>query len=188
MRQHPIDIIKSKHVNRMVYVSRIDKALDYMLPLSFAIAILFAGGLKFYFDFKNNNSIELSLIFLIASISIASLLMYWTRNIHTLIRIKGLSRVKNSKIVKRIAKENNWNVSSSNKDLTIIYFDWNMGSTDWGKEMTILYDKNDILVNCISYGLNSNPSPFHWAANERKVNTLKTEFENGIKNDLQRRL
>jgi len=185
MRKHPIDILKSKQVDRMVYVSSIDKILDYMLPLIFAISILFAGGMKFYFDFKNNNSIELSLIFLISSICIATLLIYWTRKINTLIRIKGLSRGKNLKIVKRIAKENNWNVSSSNQEITIIYFDWNMGSTDWGKEMTIIYDKNDILVNCISYGMNSNPSPFHWAANEKKVNKLKTEFENGIKNVLQ---
>jgi hypothetical protein len=54
--------------------------------------------------------------------------------------------------------------------------------------MTILYDKKDILVNCTSYGLYSTPSPFHWFANRKKVNKLKSEFNNRIKNALQHRL
>ena len=54
--------------------------------------------------------------------------------------------------------------------------------------MTIIYDGTDLLVNCISFGLHSSPSPFHWFANKRKVNKLTAEFENGIKNVLQQRV
>ena len=180
MRIHPIDINKSKQVDRLIYSNKWDKFFDYMLPIIFTVAILFVGGINFFFNLKNNNSVLTSLFFLICCITIACLLMYWTIKNHSLIRIQGTSRGKNSKIIKDIAKENDWNIRYSNQEITVITFPYKLSSTDWGKEMTILYDKNDILVNCISYGLHSSPSPFHWAANTKKVNKLKSEFKKWV--------
>ena len=99
-----------------------------------------------------------------------------------------ISRGKNSNLIKKIAEKNEWNISANNQQIAIINFSWKDSGTDWGKQMTIIYDGTDLLVNCISFGLHSSPSPFHWFANKRKVNKLTTEFENGIKNVLQQRV
>ena len=73
--------------------------------------------------------------------------------------------------------------------MTILNLTWKeSGGFDWGKQLTIIYDGTDVLVNYISFGLHSSPSPFHWFANKRKINKLKTEFESGIKNVLQQRV
>ncbi|MFT4611706.1 MAG: hypothetical protein ACI9OT_001082 [Gammaproteobacteria bacterium] len=69
--------------------------------------------------------------------------------------------------------------------MTVITYSWQTGETDWGKRLSIFYDKTDSLVNCVSFGLFSSPSPFHWSANRRKVNKLKNEIENGINNILK---
>ncbi|MBS9774885.1 MAG: hypothetical protein KGV59_07000 [Tenacibaculum sp.] len=69
--------------------------------------------------------------------------------------------------------------------MTIIFPWLNNSWTDWGKQITIIYDRKDILVNCISFGRGSIPSPLHWFANKRKINKLKSGFEDGIKNILQ---
>ena len=81
------------------------------------------------------------------------------------------------------SEKNEWKIEANNQQMTIISFSWQETGTDWGKQMTILYDKKDILVNCTSYGLFSTPSPFHWFANRKKVNKLKSEFNKRIKNE-----
>ena len=103
-------------------------------------------------------------------------------------RIKGISRVKNSKLITEIAKTNNWNIRSDNQQMTTISFSWKENGTDWGKELTILYDKTDLLVNCKSYGLFSTPLPYKWFANRKKENKLKTELNKRVKHAQQHRV
>jgi hypothetical protein len=155
----------------------------------FVIAFPFIWILEFNSDLTKNQPIGMSLTFLILSLTFSFLLIYSILNLNTLKRIKGSSRGQNTNLIKKIAEKNNWNMYSSNQQMTILNLNWKeSGGFDWGKQLTIIYDGNDILVNCISYGLHSSPSPFHWFANKRKINKLKTEFENGIKNVLQHRV
>ncbi|MEM9078154.1 MAG: hypothetical protein AAGC43_14010 [Bacteroidota bacterium] len=95
-------------------------------------------------------------------------------------RIKGISKEQNSKLVMEISEDNNWRILTKNEKMTIIGFSWKESGMDWGKQMTILYDAEDILVNCISYGLFSTPSPFHWFANRKKVSRLKYKFKKRV--------
>ncbi|MDO7173961.1 hypothetical protein [Mariniflexile sp. AS56] len=93
-----------------------------------------------------------------------------------------MSRAQNVTLIKKITEENNWSIYSSNQQMTIINFSWkNSIGFDLGKQLTIIYDGTDLLVNCMSFGLYSSPSPFHWLANKKKVNKLKMEFEIGVK-------
>ncbi|GAA4298237.1 hypothetical protein GCM10023163_19210 [Aestuariibaculum suncheonense] len=142
---------------------------------------LFIALKEFNSNLNNDKPIGLSLVFLIFTLAIGGFMIYSIFNVYKLKRIKGISRVKNSNLIERIAKKNKWNISTNNQQITIINFSWKDSGTDWGKQMTIIYDRTDLLVNCISFGLNSSPSPFHWFANKRKVNELTTEFENGKK-------
>jgi len=182
MSRIPIDIPKSKQAGKLVIKEwLLTKIFDFFLYFIFVIIFTFIAIMEFNSDLNKSEPIGFSLLFLILSLILSGLLIYSIINLNSLKRINGLSRGKNSNLIKKIAKNNSWKISSTNQQITIINFSWQDSGTDWGKQMTILYDDNDILVNCISFGLHSSPSPFHWFANQRKVNTLKTEFKNGIK-------
>lgn len=145
--------------------------------------------MEFYSDWTNKEPIGISLVLFILSNAFSFLLIYAILDLKKLERIKGLSRGQNSDLIKKIAETNKWNIYSNNQQMTILNLAWKESSGyDWGKQLTIIYDGTDILVNCISFGLYSSPSPFHWFANKRIINNLKTEFESGIKNVLQQRL
>jgi len=152
----------------------------------FVIAFPYIWISEFNSDLTKNEPIGISLMFLILSLTFSFLLIYSILNLNKLNRIIGLSRGQNTTLIKKIAEKNNWNIYSSNQQMTILNLTWKeSGGFDWGKQLTIIYDGTDILVNCISFGLHSSPSPFHWFVNKRKIKELKTEFENEIKNVLQ---
>ena len=165
-----------------------NKLLNNFFPLFLSLMFPYICVLKFYSDLTKNEPFGISLFLLILSLLFFIGVIYSIRNIYSTKRIKGIHKNKNRVLISEIIKRNNWNVLEENKKMTIITFSWKDGVTDWGKRLTILYDKKDILVNCISFGLFSSPSPFHWFANKRKVNKLKKEFESGIENVLQHRV
>ncbi|PQV44726.1 hypothetical protein CLV33_11813 [Jejuia pallidilutea] len=189
MSRIPIDISKSKTSGKLITRQWIlEKIFEYLLPLMIVGMFPFIAIMEFNSNLKKDEPIGLSIVFLIFTLVIGGFMIYSIFNVYKLKRIKGISRGKNSNLIKKIAEKNEWNISANNQQISIINFSWQDSGTDWGKQMTILYDEKDILVNCISFGLFSSPSPFHWFANRRKVNKLTTEFENGIKNVLQQRV
>ena len=189
MSRFPIDIPKSKKTEKLVIKEWLFvKISEYFFYLMFIIAFPFASIMELISDLNKNEPIGFSIFFLVLSLIFSGLIIYSIFDLNSLKRINGLSRGKNSNLIKKIAENNKWNVQSTNQQMTIINFSWKDAGTDWGKQMTILYDDKDILVNCISFGIASSPSPLHWFANKRKVTKLKSEFENGIKNVLQQRV
>tara|TARA_B100001059_G_C17706947_1_gene513321 strand:+ start:442 stop:1050 length:609 start_codon:yes stop_codon:yes gene_type:complete len=185
-----IDIPKSKQAEKLVFKRWIlERIAEYFLYGMFVIAFPFISFMEFNSDLTKNEPIGISLTFFTLSLILSSLLIYSILNLNTLKRVKGISRGQNTNLIKKIAEKNNWNIYSSNQQMTILNLNWKESSGfDWGKQLTIIYDGTDLLVNCISFGLHSSPSPFHWFANKRKINKLKTEFESGIKNVLQQRV
>ena len=173
----------------MIFKQRIlERIAEYFIFGIFVIAFPFVTIMEFNSDLTKNEPIGTSFFLLILSLIFSGLLIYSILNLNALKRLKGLNRGQNTTLIKNIAERNNWNIYSSNQQMTIINFSWSdSGGTDWGKQLTIIYDGTDLLVNCISFGLYSSPSPFHWFPNNRKINKLKTEFENEIKNVLQHR-
>ena len=189
MSRIPIDISKSKKAGKLIIREwLLEKLFDYLLPLMLVGMFPFITIMKFNSNLNKNEPIGLSLSLLIFSLVISGFMVYSIFNMYKLKRINGVSRGKNSNLIKKIAEKNKWNISVNNQQISIINFSWQDSGTDWGKQLTILYDGKDILVNCISFGLYSSPSPFHWFASKRKVNKLKKEFEKGIENVSQQRV
>jgi len=186
MSRIPIDISKSKKAGKLIIRQwLLEKLFEYLFPLILVGMFLFIMIMEFNWNLNKNEPIGLSLLLLIFVLIISGFMIYSIFNVYKLKRINGISRLENSILIQKIAEKNEWSISTNNQQISIINFSWQDSGTDWGKQMTILYDEKDILVNCISFGLHSNPSPFHWFANKRKVNKLTAEFENGIKNVLQ---
>jgi hypothetical protein len=189
MNRITIDISKSLKAEKIITREWfIEKLNNYLLPLVLILIFPSLAIMGMISNLIKNESIKLYLCLSVFSLIISGFLIYSVFSVYKLQRIKGLSRGKNSNFIKKIAKRNKWNISENNQHISIINFSWKETGTDWGKQITILYDKNEILVNCISFGLYSSPSPFHWFANRRKVNKLIKEFEIEIKNVLQHRV
>lgn len=187
MSRISIDVPKSRQTKKLVIrESLLVKSIEYFFFFILVMMFPFIFILQLNSDIDKSEPIGISIFFLTVSLIVSSLMIYSFFDMNSLKRISGLSRGKNSTLIKKIAKDNKWVISSMNQQITIISFSWKDSGigTDWGKQMTILFDGNDILVNCISFGTHSssNPSPFHWFPNRRKVNKLKTAFENEIKN------
>ncbi len=155
---------------------------NLLFELPIIIYFPFLSFLALSKKISNQEPYTLILICLIISFVFSTLLIYSIVNIYSLKRIKGLSRGKNRKIINEIVKTKGWEELVSNQQMTAINFSWRLTGTDWGKQMTILYDEDDILVNCISFGLFSSPSPFHWFANKKKVTELEISFLRKINN------
>ncbi len=189
MTRISIDIPKSKSAERLITKQwLINKLLDYLLPLMIVGMFVFITIMEFKSDLKNNEPIGLSLTFLILTTTIGAFVIYALLNLYKLKRIKGLSRGQNSSVIRKIAEKYKWKISTNNQQISTLNITWeNSGGLDWGKQITVIYDKTDILVNCISFGLHSSPSPFHFFANRNKINKLRTEFEREI-NVLQHRV
>ncbi|MFD1064386.1 hypothetical protein ACFQ1Q_14125, partial [Winogradskyella litorisediminis] len=91
------------------------------------------------------------------------------------------------KILKKIVNRNGWKLFEENKNLNIINISFLDTKTDYGKQIIVLYEKNDILINCISFAFGKTPNPYNWFSNKKMVEKFKTEFiEN--KNALQQHI
>jgi uncharacterized membrane protein len=182
-----VDIQKSKQAEKLIYKRWIlDQIADYFIYAITLVIFPLIWISEFNSDLTKNQPIAMSFTLLILSLTFSFLLLYSILSLNTLKRIKGLSIEQNTKLIKKIAKQNNWNIYSSSQQMTTLNFTWKTSfGLDWGKQLTIIYDETDILINCLSLGRHKTPSPFHWFANKRKINKLKTEFENGLKNVLQ---
>ena len=174
---YPIDIPKSKANNKLIFKkSLFDRLSDLIIEIPIVLFIPFLCAFALFKKITTEEPFNIVVLLFVFSLTISGLIIYSIINMNSLERIKGNSRVENSKVIKEIVESNNWKMYLNNQQLTIISFSWKDSGTDWGKQMTILYDKKDILVNCTSYGFFSVPSPFHWFANRKKVNQLKSEF------------
>jgi len=189
MNIHPINILESKKNDKLVFKkSLFEKFSDLLIEIPIIVFIPILCGFALFKKITTEEPFAGTLILFVLCLTLSGLIIYSISTLNSLERIKGNSRGQNSKEIKDIVEKNNWKIYSNNQQMTIINFSWKETGTDWGKQMTILYDQEDILVNCTSYGLLSTPSPFHWFANRKKVSKLKSEFNNRIKNALQQRL
>jgi len=182
-----VDIQKSIQAEKLIFKRCfLEEITDYFLYGMMVICFPFIWVLELNSDLTKNQPIGMSFTLLILSLTFSILLIYSILNLNTMKRIKGLSIEQNTNLIKKIAKKNNWNIYSNSHQMTALNFTWKESfGLDWGKQMTIIYDETDILVNCVSFGRYETPSPIHWFANKRRTNKLTAEFENGIKNILQ---
>lgn len=181
MNTHAINIPESKKRSKLVFEkSFFEKLSEWLIEIPTIVFIPVLCGLVLFEKISTDQPFFGTLVLFALSIALSVLLIYSISRLNSLERIKGISKEQNSKLVMEISEDNNWRILTKNEKMTIIGFSWKESGMDWGKQMTILYDAEDILVNCISYGLFSTPSPFHWFANRKKVSRLKYKFKKRV--------
>lgn len=88
-------------------------------------------------------------------------------------RIRGVSKTENLVLTRNIAHDNNWQFEEL-KDIIKIHINERKHLSGYGKRIIILLDKNDMLLNCISFDMFGNYNPLMYFSNKR----MQQEFEN----------
>lgn len=79
-----------------------------------------------------------------------------------------------------------WSISKSNKSYFVFVPKWNWYSTHYGREFTVIFQENKVLINYTTFLLFDLQSPFHWIADRNAERKFTTEFEKAIKNNRDR--
>ena len=113
--------------------------------------------------------------------ALCGLLFFSFITVDRLKRIHGTLKEQNREFVKEVIDQLGWSIQHHNQQLTIASPPWSIFSANWGRQVVILYDRGDILINSTTYGLHDLKSPFHWFGNRKIERQLIDGFEQKIK-------
>ncbi|WP_435414565.1 hypothetical protein [Polaribacter aestuariivivens] len=183
-----INIKKSLNFERLYFdKSFIENLRENGLIIANLMFFLYVTGTNFYQNIEKSKPFGWTLFFLIVVIIIISLGIISFLNSKKLEKLEGITQSENTKILKKIVNRNRWKLFEENKNLNIINISFLDTKTDYGKQIIVLYKKNDILINCTSFAFGKTPNPYSWFSNKKMVEKFKTEFiEN--KNALQQNI
>ena len=184
MRFDKIDITKSKQNERLIRKEWLfEIILDFALYLFFIGFLPLIAGYYFLDQLENGNHIFLASSLFGISLLLSGLLIYSIINLNRLRRISGALKEENRQAIERLADKLNWTLQTNNQQIAVLTLPWNWLSTDWGRKITVIYDRQDILINITSYGMHNLKSPFHWFENRKLEKKLIDDFKKEIKND-----
>lgn len=172
-----IDI--SKSIEREKLVTKrwtLDRILEILVFCPFVIAWPLIASMIFFANTNSDQSGWSSLIFLVLAFAFSIVFLFALFNLRKLKRINGLSRGKNLGIIKKVVARKNWNLVWSTQQMALINFPNHPSFYNWGQQIIIVFDGNDVLINSMTFGLYSTPSPLHWFSNKAKINAFQKEF------------
>lgn len=181
MRNEKIDIKESKIQCRVIIKeSSIRKIEDQLIYLMLVLPFPFFAGFylvaeiqKFYSD-----NIFLATILFLVSVTYSVLLIYSLINNQNLVNVEGESQEANRVLINKIAVDKEWKILNKSEKLDVFTPKWKAWSSNWGRRIVIIYDKKNILINCIAIGLHDLKSPFHWFSNRALEKKIISEFKN----------
>ena len=119
-----------------IYISRLISANIY-----------YHHWLKIYF------LIFLSLIWIVSWI-------VWLLNVDRFKAIKGINKTKNRQIVTETLIDWKWNLFDNNKDFIVSFPNEGINAAE--RQVNILFDNNEILINVITFSFRNLKTPFFW--------------------------
>jgi hypothetical protein len=172
--QDEINILKTREKRKLIYrESFFFRILDTLFAYVLISMIPFLSIINIY----HNGFSESSIIYLLLSILLYGFLVYSTINVTKLRSFHGIDYTENRKRILKILEKTDWKINVNRSNLIIANENFHLLSWDWGKELVIIFEKNEILINCISFGQSQMKSPFHWFVNRKRENEIIREFE-----------
>lgn len=184
MRYDKIEITKSKQKRRVIRKTwLIEPIFDFLTYVVLVGAYPILSGF-FFFDQleKKDHLVGASILFGLALI-LSGLLLYSIINLDRLKRIKGALKDQNRQAIKNMTDKLGWTLQVHNQQVSVLSPPWSWLSTNWGRQVVVIYDRQDILINSTSYGHHDMKSPFHWFGNRKLERIIMDNFEKEIKND-----
>lgn len=170
--------IKNQKVYRKNWIAI--RIIDFLMNFIFIIVFPFFAFINIKRSLNIGGDIFFSTFLFIITLILAILFFYALININKLRKVKGISPKENKAVITTILEEFEWKLYRNNIQFTQATFDWNWFSFDYGKEIIILYENENILINCVSYGRWDLKLFSHWFINRKKENQIIREFENQI--------
>jgi len=184
LRHDKIDIPKSKQKGRVVRKTLlIEPLIDFLTYVVLVGAYPILSGFFFFDQLEKKEHLVPALILFGLAIILGGLLLYSIINLDRLKRINGALKDQNRQAIKNLTENLGWTLQIHNQQVSILSPPWNWFSTNWGRQVIVIYDRQDILINSTSYGLHDIKSPFHWFGNRKLEQIVRDNFEEKIKND-----
>ncbi|MBX2828525.1 MAG: hypothetical protein KTR22_10185 [Flavobacteriaceae bacterium] len=176
MSRFEIDLATSIKAEKLIYVKWFSERLSRSHDWVIILLIPFFGIAVLWSYIKEGTPLLLPIFLFLLAIIPSVLLVYSMIYGRNLKRISGKSPKENLKIVREIAQKNNWIFHKVNNQLVFVGMPLVGMAWDWGKEMVVILDGNDLLVNVISLDAFGTSSPIHWFANKKKLDAFQEEF------------
>ncbi|WP_420573904.1 hypothetical protein [Kordia sp.] len=116
-----------------------------------------------------------SILYFIITVTIASLITYVLCSPRKLMRISGISPQKNYAILEKISKQADWDLRLNSGKFSVYKAGYSLIS--YGKELVVIYDHQDILINCINLSRMGSRSPFHWSGSRKMEKQIRKKFK-----------
>ena len=173
----PINIEKSIEKNKIVFYKNWLDKLTFLFEELFNLLVIFVFPVLFFFWLYKDISVFIAFLFLAFGLSFSFFILYSLINNSKLKKIKRKPKANNKHEVSNYLKEKNWKVLVREKNyIKVNVHDKNSGFHS-GRNMYIIFSKNDILINSSTIGHSGNLLPFHWFGNRRIENEFRKEFE-----------
>jgi hypothetical protein len=177
-----IDIDNSKVKNRLVTKTwLIEQILNFIFYAALIASFPFSSGLFLFAQFKNSGNLLYATILLIITVVFSGLLLYSVINVNRLRKIQGLSKEQNIEFTLEVVEQLGWKIITQGQQLIIASPSGRWFSSNWNRQIVLLFDKQDVMINCTYYGLHDFKSPFHWFGNRNLERQLIDGFEQKIK-------
>ena len=183
MNPDKIDVVKSIELQKIVTnYSIFLKILDrYVIILLLVFPIMAITDI--YYSSISNEPITNSIIYLVLSLAVIFTISYLYSKINRLLKIKGVSKDKNTKLVHQILKDFQWSIVRQNENTMIVEIPWTKSNNDFGKQIVIIFNKADIFINIKSFLLHHSPSPLNQKANKNLTIKLKDEIKEKLNSE-----
>jgi hypothetical protein len=174
----PIDILKSKKYNKLVfYKSGFDKISEYLFEFFTLFALVLISTSFILNEYNNHQRIILAIIVLAITLIVIGAIIYSILNTSKLKTITGLSKAKNKFDVGKISELKNWKVIDEGTNYKTLQVADKWSGFHWGKYLTIIFSKNELLLNCYSTDVFGAISPYHWYGNRKAEKQFIMEIE-----------
>ncbi|MGH1386325.1 hypothetical protein [Kordia sp.] len=183
MNYYEIDIDASLKKRKLIYKRKglFATFMDLLFVASFEVIVTiifpFIAIAVFINNFDDTESFFLDLLLVIVSLLTATYICLSFFFNNRLQQIKGVSGSKNRTIIKEYFKDLvDWKQVRQDQLIYIFEKGWDWTSLSYGRQITILYDGKDILINCISFTKYRTGSPFSWFFDRKIEKKLKQVF------------
>ena len=166
-------IQKSKIVEKTSFWNKLSDVFFYALVFG---GLPFVAIINLKEKLDQQAPLQTAVIILIVIMLLVFYLLYALVNIDKLYRIPGVSKNMNRKIVLEVAEELDWINLKHTQHISVFSKKWTWTSWHWGRRLIVIYDRNDVLINCISYGHYELKSPFHHWIDRRTINKWKKKI------------
>lgn len=182
MKNDKIDIDNSKVKNRLVTKTwLVEQILNFIFYTALIASFPSFSGLFLFAQYKSGGNLFYVSLFLIMMLLFSGLMLYSVLNFNRLRKIQGVSQEQNIKFTLEVVEQLGWKVLTQDQQLIIARPSERWFSSDWNRQIVLLYEKQDVLINCTYYGLHDFKSPFHWFGNRNIERQLIEGFKQNIK-------